>query len=413
MTQTLERRPVGAEQPASDHVSPGPWPGAIRRGDQVGIRCVFMRGGTSRGAILHAADMPADPVLREQLILAIYGSPDVREIDGLGGADPLTSKVAIVGPSSRADADVDFVFGQVRIAEPHVDFTGNCGNMSAAIGPFAIEEGLVPAVEPVTTVRVYLVNTDAVLTARVPVRDGLAEVSGDAEVPGVPGTGAPIVLDFGEGADTLGRGLLPTGMPLERLVTPEGEVEVSIVDAANPAVFVRPEAFGLRGTELPDAFTPELLASLELVRAAAAVRLGLAASPDEAAAVTPAVPKLYLVSPPADYVDLSGRPVKADSIDVVGRGLSMRVPHQAYAGTVAICTGVAARIPGTLVAEVARPTNGRFRIGHPSGVMAVEVGVTIRNGQPALERAGIVRTARRIMAGTVFVPASRLDEAVS
>jgi methylitaconate Delta-isomerase len=386
-----------------------PWPGAIRRGDQVGIRCVFMRGGTSRGAILRAEDLPSDPDLRERVILAIYGSPDIRQIDGVGGADPLTSKVAIVGPPSRPDADVDFIFGQVRIDEPIVDFTGNCGNISSAIAPFAVDEGLVQAAEPTTRVRIHLVNTAAVIVAEVQVRDGLTVVEGDTEVPGVPGVGARVMLDFGEGSDTLGRGILPTGLPRETVETPHGEVEVSIVDAANPVVFARPDAFGLTGTELPKALTPELLARMEEVRAAAAVRLGLTDTPAEAARVTPAIPKLYLVSPPADYTDMAGRSVRRDDITLVGRGLSMRMPHQAYAGTVAICTGVAASIPGTLPHEaVGDWAGGRLVIGHPSGLMGVEVEVGEQDGLYVVRRAAIERTARRIMDGTVYVPASRL-----
>jgi hypothetical protein len=387
------------------------WPGAERRGDQVAIRCVFMRGGTSRGAFLRAGDLPSDRDLRERLILAIYGSPDIRQIDGLGGADPLTSKVGIVGPSSRPDADVDFIFGQVRIDEPHVDFSGNCGNLSAAIGPFALDEGLVPiGHEPSVTVRIHLVNTGGLLRAEVPVIDGVAASAGPTEVPGVPGSGAPITLDFGEGADTLGRGILPTGHPSEVLQTVAvGRIEASLVDASNPAVFVRPEPFGLLGTELPAAFTPAILDALEEVRAAAAVRLGLAADPAEAAERTPAVPKIYLVSAPVDYTSTTGRTVRAAEIDVVGRGLSMREPHQAYAGTVALATAVAAAIPGTVVHAVARPSAGRrFRIGHPAGIMGASVEVELGTGQPRLRRAAIERTARRIMAGTVYVPLARL-----
>jgi 2-methylaconitate cis-trans-isomerase PrpF len=389
----------------------GLWHHATTRGDQVGIPCVFMRGGTSRGAVLHAADLPDDLELRKRLILGIYGSPDIRQINGLGGADPLTSKVAIVAPSDRPDADVEFTFGQVRLAEADVDFTGNCGNISASIGPFAIDEGLVPAVEPTTLVRIYLTNTGGVITSRVPVRDGLALVDGDAEVPGVPGRGAPITLDFGEGSSVLGRGLLPTGVPREQVETPFGTVDVSIVDAGNPTVFVHPSVFGLQGTELPAALTPDLLARMEMVRGAGAERLGLAPSAAEAAHVTPAVPKLYMVSEPADYIDSNGRRVSADEIDVTGRGLSMQVPHKAYAGTVAMCTGVAALVPGTVVADVVRPAAGnhrRLRIGHPSGVMGVEAEVVDRPEGPTVTVAAIERTARRIMDGTVYVSRDRL-----
>ena len=260
---------------ASRQVDSHAWPGARRRGDQVGIRCVFMRGGTSRGAFLHAADLPEDLAIREKLLLGMYGSPDIRQIDGLGGAHPLTSKVAIVGRSSRPDADVDFTFGQVCIDAPHVEFVGNCGNMAAAVGPFAIDAGLVTASEPVTCVRIHLTNTHTLLRVEVPVCHGLACVEGDAEVSGVPGTGARLLLDLGDVGGTLGKGLLPTGRTRDVLQTAGRTFEVSIVDAGNPIVFVRAAAFGLQGTELPSAFTPGVLAQMQAVRDAAAHTLGL------------------------------------------------------------------------------------------------------------------------------------------
>jgi hypothetical protein len=370
-----------------------------------------MRGGTSRGAFFHDADLPADPLLRERVILAVYGSPDVRQIDGIGGADPLTSKVAIVRPSTRPDADVEFTFGQVRINEAAVDFTGNCGNMASGIGPFAIDEGLVAAVEPETTVRIYLTNADSVITARVPVRGGLSRTEGEAEVPGVPGTGASIMIDFGDGASVLGRGLLPTGAVVERLSTPAGEIDASIVDAGNPVAFVRADSVGLTGTELPDDLGEAILARLEDVRAAAAVRLGLTSNADGAAQVTPAIPKLYVVAPPAAYTDLRGRAVGASEVDLLGRGLSMQRPHRAYAGTVAVCTSAAAGIPGTIVAELLGGTApaGPLRIGHPGGVMVVEGSVEMRDEGPVMTRAAIERTARRIMEGTVYIPSAVVD----
>ena len=236
----------------------------------------------------------------------------------------------------------------------------------------------------------------------------MGEASNQRLGPGVPGRGAPVMLDFGEGADTLGRGILPTGKPRETVETPAGPVEITLIDASNPAVFVRPEPFGLHGTEGPDAFTPAILDALEQVRAAAAIRLGLAATPAEAAARTPAVPKIYVISAPMDYVTTTGRQLRADEIDIVGRGLSMREPHQAYAGTVAIATAVGAAIPGTLLHDVARVSSGRFRIGHPAGIMGVQVTVDLGDGTPRLRRAAIERTARRIMAGTVYVPLGRL-----
>ena len=221
------------------------WPAARPIGDQLAIRGVFMRGGTSRGAFLRAEDLPPDPVMRDRAILALYGSPDARQIDGLGGADPLTSKIAIVGPPTLPGADVDYLFGQVRIAEPVVDYRGNCGNMLAAIGPFAIDEGLVPATEPTTRVRIHQVNTRTLVVADVPTRDGRALVEGLGKVPGVPGSGASIRLDFAASADTLGRGLLPTGNAQDDLTDGDRTYRASIVDAGNPTVFLRAADLGL------------------------------------------------------------------------------------------------------------------------------------------------------------------------
>jgi methylitaconate Delta-isomerase len=387
------------------HIGIKPWPGAMRRGDQVGIRCVFMRGGTSRGVFLHQTDLPADLARREKLIVGIYGSPDIRQIDGLGGATPLTSKVAIVGHSSRPDADVDFTFGQVAIDEPKVEFSGECGNMAAAVGPFAVDERLVAASEPVTHVQIHLTNTKTVVTAEVPVCNGLAAVDGETEVSGVPGLGARILLDFKDVGGTLGKGLLPTGRAHEVLQTSAGAVEVSIVDAANPVVFVKPSAFGLTGVELPDAFTPDVLAQMEAVRSAAAKRLGLRAE------TMRAIPKLYMIHPPADYTDLNGRLVRADDVNVIGRGLSMGVPHEAYAATAAVCTAAAALLPGTLVQEMLRLDHVRpahIRIGHPGGILGIDAEMEWVSGHARLVRAAIERTARRIMEGTVYVPLSRL-----
>ena len=385
------------------------WPGMIRRSDQVGVPCVFMRGGTSRGAFLLGDDIPADVALREQLILAIYGSPDVRQIDGLGGANPLTSKVGIVSRSNVPGFDVDFVFGQVRIDEPRVDFSGNCGNLSAAIAPYAIDQGLVEPVEPMTSVRIRLVNTGGSLTATVPVREGRALTEGDVILDGVPGSGAPVLLDFGGSADTLGRGLLPTGLPLDRLDVPWGPVDVSIVDAANPVVFVAFESAGLEPAECGEAMPEASRERLVDVRAAATARLGLAPNVASAATISPAVPKVYAITAPVDYADSQGRAVSEVSVDVVGRGLVMGAPHAAYAATCAICTGAAAQIPGSVVYKAAsRHTAGRFRIGHPSGRIEVDVDVDAGAARPLLRRAAVVRTARRIMDGTVWVPLSKL-----
>ena len=226
--------------------------------EQVAIRCVIMRGGTSRALFLRANDLPADPRARDAVVLALFGSPDPRQIDGLGGADILTSKVAVIGPASRGDADVDYTFGQVSIREPVVDYDINCGNISAAVGVYAIEEGYVRATDPITAVRVHNTNTGKVFVAYVPVREGRPAIEGECVVDGVPATGAEIVLDYtGTVGAATGR-LLPTGRPRDVLDVPllGRSMQVSIVDVANLCVVVAATDVGMTGTEEPAEFTP-------------------------------------------------------------------------------------------------------------------------------------------------------------
>lgn len=374
-----------------------------------------MRGGTSRGAFLRGEDLPRDPELRDRVILAIYGSPDPRQIDGLGGATPLTSKVAVVSRSERPDADVDYLFGQVRIDEPIIDYTGNCGNMLAAVGPFAVDEGFVSPSEPLTEVRIYCVNTRQIVVADVPVLSSKAQTAGMSTIAGVPGTGAGIMLDFADGGATLGRGLLPTGRACEEIAISGGRSYLtSIVDAGNATVFVRARDLDLDpSTLLADSLDPEVLDILAAIRGVAAERLGLVKEAVLAARETPAVPKIYMVHEPADFVDRSGRFVSALDVTLVARGLSMGRPHTAYALTVAICTAVASGIPETVVATEARiaPDAEFVRIGHPSGVTPVEVELDVTEAdRPRIVRARIERTARRLMAGVAYVPAAVLGD---
>lgn len=373
--------------------------------DQRKIPCVIARGGTSKGIYIKENHLPPAGAERDRVILRIFGSPDIRQIDGLGGADPLTSKLAIIGPPSRPDADVDYTFAQVSFKAPVVDYSGNCGNISSGVGPFAIDEGLVRAVGPVTTVRIHNTNTGKLLIAEVPVQDGYAQTKGGCAIDGVPGAGATIMLDF---ADTKGSAtgkLLPSGKTKEMLKTSAGEFEVSLVDCANAMVFVKAEALGMKGTEGPREIdgNKALLDKLETIRGAAAVAMGLAASETEALANSPAFPMLAVVSPPADYQSYStGETVKADSISFVARNMFMQALHKTYAGTGTVCTGVAASIPGTVVAEVRVNQvqwGNMVNIGHPCGIIPVEADVA--DGQ--VHTAAFARTARRIMEGYVFV----------
>lgn len=369
-------------------------------GQQAGIPFVLMRGGTSKAVFLRQADLPSDRQECDRVILALFGSPDPRQVDGLGGADILTSKLAIIGPPSRADADLDYTFAQVSISEPVVDYDINCGNISAAVGPYAVDEGLVPAVEPLTSVRIHNTNTARILVAELPVAAGAAAVEGDFSIDGVPGTGAPVRLDWAATAGGATGALLPTGRVTDLLELPGlGSHEVSIVDIGNLSVFFRAEAAGMTGTEGPAGLTAEALAAAVAVKEAAAALLGLPAGG--------LVPVPVAVAEPAAYTSYAtGASVSAGELDVLGRVVGGRPPvlHKAFPGTVGVCTAVAAAIPGTVVALTARRTGGdAFVIGHPSGLLPVWARVRSAAGGWEVEQAAYARTARRLAEGQAFV----------
>jgi 2-methylaconitate cis-trans-isomerase PrpF len=376
------------------------------------IRTVIMRGGTSRGIFFWDEDLPAHPEVRTRIILAAFGSPDPygRQTDGLGGGTSLTSKVAIIGRSTQPGIDLDYTFGQVGINRPLIDMRGNCGNISAAVGPYALDEGLVVPQEPFTPVRFRNTNTGKVIVAHVPCHNGRFDPEGDFAIPGVPGTGSKIVLDYLDPGGAVTGKLLPTGQVRDVLTVPGvGTIAVSIVDAANPLVFCRCEDFGLSGQELPDEIdaNPELLQRLEATRAAAGVAIGLAASIQEATHRVPSVPKIALVTRPRAYTQLDGALCPADAIDLVARIMSMGRVHRAYALTGAICTTIAAGIPGTLVHEVVANqarASGNVRLGHPSGVMALSASVCKEGASWRVEKVSVTRTARRLMEGHIYIP---------
>jgi hypothetical protein len=362
------------------------------------IPAVYMRGGTSRCLVFHARDLPAPGPARDAILLAALGSPDPngRQLDGVGGGISSLSKACIIGPPSLPGADVDYTFAQVEVRRALVDYAGNCGNCSSSVGPFAIDEGLVPAREGETIVRIHNTNTQKLIVAHVPVVDGEAAVAGDFELAGVAGRGARIALDFVDpgGAGT-GR-LLPTGRARDLI----GGVEVSCVDATNPVVFVRAADLGLTATETPTAIDAdhELGARLEKLRVEAAARMGMAGSA--------AVPKIAFVAPPADFTALDDGRHGAAGLDVLGRAISMGNCHRAFPLTVAMCLAVAAHVPGTVVNECARPLapGADVRLGHPSGVLPIAARVTTRGGEPRAESVTVYRTARRLMEGFVRVP---------
>lgn len=365
--------------------------------EQKRIPVVIIRGGTSKGIYIKANDLPTDPKRRDEEILRIFGSPDVRQIDGLGGADPLTSKLAIVGSSNREDADVDYTFAQVSIHERVVDYSGNCGNISSGVGPFAIDESLIEAKEPVTRVRIYNTNTGKMLYGEVQVRDGKARVKGDCIIAGVPGMGAPIWMDFAATAGAATGKVLPTGNPIDVLETSQGSIEVSIVDVANPCVFIRAADVNMKGTEEPAVIdgNSTLLDYLEEIRTKCCDMIGMTSSP--------AFPMLAFVTKAEDSIDFtSGKVIPKKEVDIVSRLMFMQVVHKTYAGTATACTGAAAKINGTIVNQMIDDAEKleKIRIGHPAGVIPVVAEVD----GIQVKKAALVRTARRLMEGYVLIP---------
>jgi 2-methylaconitate cis-trans-isomerase PrpF len=372
--------------------------------EQVPINCVIMRGGTSKGVFFDEGSLPKNAKQRERLILSLMGSPDPRQVDGLGGADPLTSKICVIGPGAEHDADVDYTFGQVGIEEPFVSLSTNCGNLSAAVGVYAIEEGYVAAREPLTTVRIYNTNTRQILLAHVPVRAGQPAVGGDYAIPGVPGTGAEIRLDFSQTTGSTTGKLLPTGHRRDLLFVPllGQSVEVSIVDVAKPTLFFRAEAVGITGTEGPDQFTQEILDRFWAIREVAAEAIGLGK--------TARVPTPVAVAPPASYINYMTRDeIPAETMSFVARRVLGPPPrlHKAFAATGAVCTAVAAQLRGTVLNDVyVDRGDGIVRIGHPSGVFPVYAKL---GPDDSVQEVSYSRTARRLMAGQAYVPGAALE----
>lgn len=368
------------------------------------LPAVFMRGGTSKALVFHARDLPADWTAWEAIFLAAMGSPDPhgRQLDGMGGGVTSVSKVCVVGPPTRDDADIDYSFFQVLVREARVATHGNCGNMSAAMGPFAVDEGLLQCRGDEATVRIHNTNTRKIIRATFPLAEGRAAIDGDLVIPGVAGSGAPVRLDFlAPGGAATGR-LLPSGRTSDRLRIPGiGEVEASIVDAANLCVFVAAADLGLSGTELPEALERDG-AALERLRAvglAAVMALGLA---PEADAARRKLPLIALVAAPTDAPTLSGEAIAADASDLCIRMLSSGQPHRALPATGAVCTAVAMGLPGSVAHRLARPSSGApRRLAMPSGVITVDASVALRDGLCEVEAGTLYRTARRLFDGHV------------
>lgn len=374
------------------------------------LPAVFMRGGTSKAVMFQRWDLPKNQNDWDPIFLQIMGSPDPngRQLDGMGGGISSLSKICIIGPPTRADADVDYTFVQIGVQDTFVDYSGNCGNMSSAVGPFAVEEGLVkkpPDGEAV--VRIHNTNTSKIIVARFPVEGGRLVPSGDTEIDGVAGKAAPIRLEFLEpGGAKTGR-LLPTGNAYDEFeIAGLGRVKASCVDAANPCVFVEADALDKRGDELPQALERDetFLARMEEIRCCASVAMGIAKDRENARRMT-GIPKVAMVSQLKAGRTISGRELTSSDADLSVRMISVGQPHRAVPITGAICLAVAARIPGSLPAAISQ-ASGPIRIAHPSGVTLVDARVSQEGGVLRADYGAVYRTARRLFEGQVIYRAT-------
>lgn len=392
--------------------------------DQLKVAATYMRGGTSKGIFFRADSLPIDPVLRDRLLMRVMGSPDpyAQQIDGMGAATSSTSKVMVVSASALPDCDVDYMFGQVAIDRALVDWSGNCGNLTSAVAPFAIAQELIHvAAEGIACVRMRHLSTNTRIHVHVPMKNGKVIEDGDFELDGVTFPAAEIRVEFlyeGQNANeekSPGK-MFPTEHPADVLEVPGvGHLHVTMIVAGNPTVFAHAAQLGLRGDELQKDVNTNaaLLAKLEMVRAHAAVRMGLAASTEEASLVRLHTPKLTLIAPPSAFAASSGKTVEASMIDLNARIISMGKLHHAMTGTGAIAIGVAAAIPGTIIHDLLGGSTDRVRFGHPSGVMVSGAEVASEGGFWVVRKAVMSRSARRLMEGSVFVPASVYERSIS
>ena len=374
------------------------------------FKTVFMRGGTSKGCMFLERDLPA----REEwddIFVQVMGSPDPKQIDGMGGCVSSNNKIVVVRKSTLPGVDVDYLVGQSIVGKAQIDYKSNCGNMTAAAAPYAVEMGLVENLtEPVTTVHMFNLNTNKYIDVTVPVKNGQFDNEGDCAIAGVDGTAGELKVNFLDPAGAKTGKLFPTGKAKEMLTLPDGEIEATILDVSNPIVLVRAEDLGLTGTELPAQVDAEraVSARLEAIRGAACVKMGFAGNLADATENSPAVPKVGFVSASQDYTDISGKQVSGENMDICARVISVFKCHKACPLTAASAISVAAAVPGTIVHELARQTEpGRVRIGHPSGVMTMFP--YLDNGAKPLDEirvsgVAVQRTARRIMDGTVYIP---------
>jgi 2-methylaconitate isomerase len=383
--------------------------------NQLRIPAVYMRGGTSKGVFFLAEDLPSEPAARERLLLRVIGSPDRygKQTDGMGAATSSTSKIVILSKSRRDGCDVDYLFGQVAIDRPVIDWSGNCGNLTTAVGPFALSNGLVAGPKDGTAVvRIWQANISKKIVSHVPMQDGEVVELGSFELDGVTFPAAEVKLEFldpaAEDDDGGGGAMFPTGNRIDTLDVPGvGKIEATMLTAGNPTIFVDAARLGLKGTELQGDINgnTELLKRAEAVRAQGALAMGLVSSIEEAMTIRLHTPKLSFVAKPATYVASDGRTVAVGDIDLLARIFSMGVLHHAMTGTGAVAIAAAAAIPGTVVSRVAPAgSDGRVRFGHPSGTLSVGAEAAEEKGEWIVKKVMLSRTARRLMEGWVRVP---------
>lgn len=371
---------------------------------------VYMRGGTSKGCMFLRDELPADQGEWDKIFLQVMGCPDPKQIDGMGGTVSSNNKIVIVWKSDEAGVDVEYLVGQVIVGKEQVDYKSNCGNMTAAVGPFAVESGLVDIVEPITTVHLLNRNTDKYIDVTVPIDPETHTFAqdGDCAIAGVDGTAAELKVKFLNPAGAKTGKLLPTGQSLDILDIPGyGEMEATILDVSNPMVLVNASVLGLKGTELPEEINNNKAACelLEKIRGTACIKMGFAKDLQDATDNSPAVPKVGFVTSPVSYTDISGAQVDESQMDICARVISVFKCHKACPLTSASAISVAAAMKGSVVEKVLRPMDKveNVRIGHPSGIMTMCPELTEENGELGLPSVAVQRTARRIMDGTIYI----------
>lgn len=372
---------------------------------------VYMRGGTSKGCLFHREDLPEDPKEWDEIFLQVMGNPDPKQMDGMGGTVSSNNKIVIIWKSALPNVDIEYLVGQVIVGKKQVDYKSNCGNMTAAVPAYAVEEGMVPIVKPVTTVRMLNKNTDKYINVTVPIdpRTHTFAQEGDCHIAGIDGTAAELKVNFLDPAGAKTGKLLPTGKALDVLEIGGRKIEATILDVSNPLVLVRAEDVGLQGTELPAQVDADKEASalLEKIRGAAAVKMGFARDLEDATAHSPAVPKVGFFTAPVSYTDIAGNRVDAGQMDLCARVISVFKCHKACPLTAASSIAVAAFVQGSIIEKtLGRQPEGRqaIRLGHPSGVMTVYPDLEVREeGNLDVKGVAVQRTARRIMDGTIYI----------